>query len=142
MRPEHLSQHLAENKSLLIWKRKPAVEHTQLKLVHNYALMGRVYRICCVWIPCGFKVILKALCVPGAKQLQNTVTTKPEHLWQPCTYQGFPSLLCLAWLVERSGQHQKYKVINSWMPQKFPRNSNSLLGFHQDFNLTFFMFIP
>lgn len=67
VRPEHLCQHLAENKSLLIWKWKTAVEHTQLKLVHNYAQMGRVYRICCVWTPCGLKVILKALCVPGAK---------------------------------------------------------------------------
>lgn len=53
IRPEHLCQHLAENKSLLIWKKKPAIEHTQLKLVHNYALMVRVYRICRVLTPCG-----------------------------------------------------------------------------------------
>lgn len=88
--------------------------------------MGRVFRICCVWIPCGLQVTLKVLCLFDAKWLQTSyqalTSVAALHLL------GFPLLACLLGLALVGGEkwlaldlHGRYFLDAKGTPQNFKK---------------------
>lgn len=77
--------------------------------------MGRVFRICRVWIPCGLPVTLKVLCLSDAKWLQTSYQARTSvaalHLL------GFPILARLLALLGTGWRREAVSITS--MPSSF-----------------------